>query len=113
MDMVQPSGAERSALAAIAARLADADFALPGTLIERMMRCGTPNCRCKADPPQLHGPYHQWTRKVEGKTVTVNLTDDQLARYGPWFEHAQALRSALIELEELSLRIAKRAEGWG
>lgn len=32
---------------------------------------GTPGCRCKADPPQLHGPYWQWTRKVAGKTVTL------------------------------------------
>ena len=25
----------------------------------------------------LHGPYNVWTRKVKGKTVTRNLTDEQ------------------------------------
>ena len=35
-----------------------AGFILPGTLTERMTRCGYTNC-CRADPPQLHGPYHQ------------------------------------------------------
>jgi hypothetical protein len=107
-----PTPAERRAQQAIAARLAEAGFALPGTLLERNMRCGKPNCRCHADPPQLHGPYHQWTRKIEGKTLTRNLTDDQVARYRPWFDNAQRLRELLAELEHLSLRIAKRAETW-
>ncbi|MGH3755939.1 MAG: DUF6788 family protein [Pseudonocardiaceae bacterium] len=110
--MAEPNAAERRAQAAIARSLGDAGFALPGTLIERTMACGKANCRCKADPPRLHGPYHQWTRKIDRKTVTVNLTDDQLARYGPWFANARTLRTALNDLEELSLRIAKRAEGW-
>ncbi len=110
--MVEPSAAQRRAQAAIARRLADAGFALPGTLIERTRACGKSNCRCKEDPPRLHGPYHQWTRKIDGKTVTTNLTDDQLERYGPWFANAQTLRRAFDELEELSLGIAQRAEGW-
>lgn len=76
----------------IARRLAEAGFALPGTVVTRQMRCGKPGCRCKAEPPQLHGPYYQWTRKVGGKTVTRFLTDDQLARYEPWFANAQRLR---------------------
>lgn len=110
--MAGPSAAERRAQAEIARRLAEAGFALPGTLLERAMRCGKPNCGCKAEPPRLHGPYHQWTRKVDGKTVTVNLNDEQVDRYGPWFANARALRTALEELEELSLRIARRDEDW-
>ncbi len=53
----------RRIAAEIAADLAQTGFALPGTLTERMTRCGYPGCRCHADPPRLHGPYHQWTRK--------------------------------------------------
>ena len=41
--------------ARLAAELAGLDYALPGTLATRYMRCGKPNCRCKADPPTLHG----------------------------------------------------------
>lgn len=110
--MAGPNAAERRQQEAIARRLANAGFALPGTLIDRSMRCGKPNCGCKDDPPRLHGPYHQWTRKIDGKTVSVNLTDEQTARYGPWFANAQALRAAINELEGLSLRVAQRAEGW-
>ena len=54
--------------------LAGAGYALPGTLGTRYMRCGKANCRCKADPPSLHGPYLHWTRTVDGKTVTRTLT---------------------------------------
>lgn len=110
--MAAPSAEEHSARAEIAGRLAEAGFALPGSLLERTMRCGKPNCACKADPPKLHGPYHQWTRKVDGKTMTINLTDEQLERYGPWLAETQRLRMLLSELEELSLRIAGRGEGW-
>lgn len=43
----------------LAAELAGLDHALPGSLLLRWMRCGKTNCRCKADPPTLHGPYFQ------------------------------------------------------
>src|ERR1035437_3358883 len=55
------------------AQLTGLDYALPGTLARRFMRCGKTNCRCKADPPSLHGPYLHWTRTVAGKTVTRSL----------------------------------------
>ena len=109
---MEPSATDDTARAAIAARLATAGFALPGSLIERSAACGKPNCACKADPPRLHGPYHQWTRKIDRKTTTINLTDEQLARYGSWFAEAQRLRQLLTELEQLSLRLASRAENW-
>lgn len=105
------TASDRRALAAIIQGLAELGFALPGTLIERRMSCGKPSCRCQADPPQLHGPYHQWTRTVDGKTVTRNLTEDQVALYGPWFDNAKRLRSLVNELRELSLRAFERAEG--
>ena len=88
---VSPTPAQQARAAAITAeittRLADLAYALPGTAAGRLTRCGHPGCRCHADPPRLHGPYHQWTRKIGGKTVTRLLTDDQLADYQPWFDN--------------------------
>jgi len=109
-DNVPPTPAQRARAARIAAQIAEltqAGFLLPGTLTERMTRCGYAGCRCHADPPQLHGPYHQWTRKINGKTVTRILTDDQLADYQPWFDNHRRLRELIAELEELSLAIAE------
>ena len=115
-DNVSPSRAQRARArriaAEITARLADVTFALPGTLADRMTRCGHPGCRCHADPPRLHGPYHQWTRKKNGKTATRILTDDQLADYQPWFDNHRRLRELVTELEELSLTIAEADPRW-
>lgn len=106
--MAQPNPNDHAAQQAIARRLGEAGFALPGTYLEYAHVCGKPNCRCTADPPQPHGPYHRWTRKVQGKTVTRRLTAEQARLYGPWFGEAQRLRALLNELEALSLRIAQR-----
>ena len=98
--------------AEITARLADLAYALPGTVADRLTRCGQPCCRCHADPPQLHGPYHQWTRKKNGRTSTRILTDDQLADYSPWFDNHRRLRELITELEALSLAIAEADPRW-
>jgi len=115
-DNVSPSRAQRARARRIAdeitARLAAVNFALPGTVADRMTRCGHPGCRCHADPPRLHGPYHQWTRKKNGKTATRILTDDQLADYQPWFDNHRRLRELVTELEELSLAIAEADPRW-
>jgi hypothetical protein len=114
-ESVSPTPAQQaraSAIAAEIAALASAGFALPGTLADRMTRCGRPNCRCHADPPRLHGPYHQWTRKKDGKTATRILTDDQLADYQPWFDNHRRLRELVAELEELSLAITEADPRW-
>ena len=106
-DGVSPTPAQRAQVRRIARELAALGLSLPGTLADRMTRCGRPNCRCHADPPRLHGPYHQWTRKKNGKTATRILTDDQLADYQPWFDNHRRLRELIAELEELSLAIAE------
>ncbi|MGI8791600.1 MAG: DUF6788 family protein, partial [Acidimicrobiales bacterium] len=59
-----------------------------------------------------HGPYQSWTRKVAGKTVTRNLTHDQIERYTPWFDDARRLRTLVDDLKQLSMRAAHRTEGW-
>ncbi len=95
----------RTRQARIAADLGQTGFALPGTVLVRTMTCGKNNCGCHADPPRLHGPYIQWTRKVNQKTVTRNLTDEQWQRYEEWFKNAKRLRELLADLETLSMEI--------
>ena len=92
------------------ATFTDADYALPGSLARRYMRCGKQTCRCKADPPVLHGPYLHWTRTVAGKTRTRTLTEEQAQRYQPWFDNASRLRELLTELEARSLHAFHEAE---
>jgi hypothetical protein len=111
-ENVSPTPAQQVQAARIARELAALRFALPGTLADRLTRCGRANCRCHADPPQLHGPYHQWTRKQDGKTRTRILSEDQHADYQPWFDNHRRLRELVTELETLSLQIAEADPRW-
>lgn len=113
MSTPRPDRADARARQRIAAQLAEVDYALPGSVVTRMMRCGNHRCRCRANPPRLHGPYLQWTRKIDGKTVTRILSSEQLDRYQAWLDNAQRLRELVHELETLTTRTVERAEGWG
>jgi hypothetical protein len=96
------------------AEIAELGFVLPGSLTARYTRCSTPGCHCRSEqPPSLHGPYHSWTRKIAGKTVTRQLSAEQVERYGPWFEDARKLRALITQLESLSLQAAEHLNGWG
>jgi hypothetical protein len=63
--------------------------------------------------PRLLTPG-QWTRTVNGKTVTRQLTPAQYQAYAPWFASARRLRRQALaaELEAISLQEMARAEGW-
>jgi hypothetical protein len=81
-------------------------FVSPGSVVRRFMRCGKPNCRCRADPPQLHGPYWQWTRAVKGKTITRNLTEEQARLYQAWIVNRRRLTRLMAEMDKVSERAA-------
>lgn len=80
----------------------------PGRLLSRHMRCGKTNCRCRLDPPELHGPYLQWNRMVDGKTATRLMPADIADRYQDWFDNAAQLRTTISELETLAVTIVER-----
>lgn len=49
----------------------------PGSLSTQYNVCGSPGCRCKATPPEKHGPYYQvsYTRKSKSSTKFVRKED--------------------------------------
>jgi len=49
----------------------------PGSLSTQYNVCGTPGCRCKATPPEKHGPYDQvsFTRKGKSSSKFVRKED--------------------------------------
>src|SRR5438876_11717341 len=74
----------RARYAKHAAELTKVGFMLKGSVVQRFLPCGNPGCRCHGDPPQLHGPYWQWTSKVRGKTVSRMLSADHARRSREW-----------------------------
>jgi len=61
-----------------------------------------------ADPPQLHGPYYQWSYKVRGKTVSVRLNEAQARLCEEWLQNHRQLRVLVRRMESLSLRETDR-----
>jgi hypothetical protein len=76
-----------------------------GTLLSVTNVCGKPTCRCHAQPPQPHGPYWQWTRKVRGKTVTTRLSHQQAALLRVWLDNARHLDELIAQLDQLSTQL--------
>jgi hypothetical protein len=83
----------------------------PGSLVRRFMPCGNPACRCMGRPPQLHGPYHQWTHKIAGKTKTVRLSAQQARLCREWSSNHRKLKRLLHQMELLSLKETDRILG--
>jgi len=67
----------------LAAQLPTIGMIHSGSITRRYTRCATPGCKCHADPPQPHGPYYQWTAKVNGKTVTRRISEREADLYQP------------------------------
>jgi len=60
--------------------------AIQGTLVEVMLRCGTPSCGCHQDPNRRHGPnlYLKY-RNEKGKSTSL---------YIPW-DNEREIREAV------------------
>ena len=90
------------------------DYFLKGTVLKRMMKCGHPQCACHRDPTQRHGPYFEWTYKVNGKTVNVKLSPQAAPIYLAATKQNRKLKAVLARMERLSrtalARLAKQAE---
>jgi len=109
--MAEPTQAEIATQDRLVARLAGLGFVLPGSLVRRRTRCGNRSCHCYGEPPELHGPYLQWTRTENNKTVSRIWSDEQLSRYGGWLDNARQARDTLRELEVLAVSIVDRDPG--
>jgi hypothetical protein len=93
---------ERS-LRRLAEQLLHPGFISSGSVVRHYAPCGKPNCRCHADPPQLHGPYWQWSyRPPGGKTVSRKLSERQALLYQEWIANRRRLLAIVAEMEVVS-----------
>jgi hypothetical protein len=57
-----------------------------------------------AKPPQLHGPYFQWSHKIGGKTVSLRLSEEQARLALEWACNYKQLKKLLRRMEQIALR---------
>jgi hypothetical protein len=92
---------------AAVARLAKAsDTLVRGSLLERFLPCGKPNCRCKDG--HLHGPaYFLTVSYAHGKTRQVYVRKEAKATVALWVSHYQEAWAALEEISRINLELIR------
>jgi hypothetical protein len=86
------------------AQLQALGYVVPGTVQKRHYSCGKPNCACMTGGI-LHGPYYQWTRKLSGKTMNLNLDAEAAQMVQEWIRNNRKLRKLCRRLEKTSLAV--------
>lgn len=85
--------------------IAGIDLLCSGTLVERMMRCGKPNCRCATDASARHGPYYQWGRMRGDAPAHRYVTPEQAVVLRQAIDNHRLIRKLLRAWEAESERI--------
>ncbi|MCP4614456.1 MAG: hypothetical protein GY845_37725 [Planctomycetes bacterium] len=86
----------------------------PGSITEQYNVCGKAGCRCKADPPQKHGPYYQLSYTRKGKSKSMFVKKENAAEVKRQVENYRLLKSLVdcwvdlaIELADLKMKEIK------
>jgi hypothetical protein len=91
----------------LAEEIAEVGIVAAGSVTRRYTRCTSPGCRCNADPPRPHGPYWQWTAKVNGKTVTKRLSSIEAELYQEWINNDRRIRTLLAQLRKVDAKVTE------
>ncbi|MHB1493535.1 MAG: DUF6788 family protein [Thermoplasmataceae archaeon] len=78
-------------------------FLLHGILRKHYMKSGHLGCKCHSEPPQLHSPYCDWTRRVDGKIKTIRFTEEQALLIEKWISNMRKVEMIIDKVEKLSL----------
>ncbi len=69
-----------------------------GSISEQYNVCGTPGCKCKATPPEKHGPYYQLSFTEKGRSSTKSVNN-------------KGVRAVKMQVKNYS-RLRKLVENW-
>ncbi len=90
--------------------MSDIGFICNGSVKSMYRKCGKSNCCCKEDPFMRHGPYHIWTRKENGKTVTRSLSKKQVDICSEYMQNFKKLEAIIEEMKKISIEIIEQAK---
>jgi uncharacterized iron-regulated protein len=74
---------------------------LPGTIAERRI---IGQASKKQIDRKNYGPYYQWTRKVNGKTITANLSKAQVDLFQKAVDNNRKFEQILSEMRQISIQ---------
>lgn len=95
----------------IKAALAGLGDLRPGTISQQYNTCGTPNCRCKADPPRKHGPYYQLSYTRHGRSRTESIRPEHLVQVRSQTRNYHRLQALIDQWIEASIELDRLRRG--
>jgi hypothetical protein len=78
----------------------------PGSLSTQYNVCGSPGCRCKASPPQKHGPYYQVSYTWKGKSGTRFVRKEELSSIRQQLKNYARMRALVDRWIDLATRLS-------
>ena len=104
---------EERTLHRIKTQLTNLGPVLPGSLSQQWNVCGTPGCQCKASQqPKKHGPYHQLSFTVAGKSSTLFIAQSDLVEVRRRLKRYQRLKTLTTARVHAEVALV-RAQGLG
>ena len=79
----------------------------PGGLSQQYNVCGTPGCRCKADPAQRHGPYGQLSFTWRGRSRSVFVRREDLPAVQVQVKNYARLRELVERWIDLGIDVCR------
>ena len=77
-----------------------------GSLSTQYNVCGTPGCRCKATPPEKHGPYYQVSFTRKGKSSSKFVRKEDLAAIRRELKNYDAMKTLVDQWIDLATELS-------
>jgi len=82
-------------------QIADLGISIPGSIQTMYLRCGKKNCRCHQAEEQRHGPYYLWYRRINGKTTTQSIAEEDVHVYRTWISNRDKMETLVKNIVNL------------
>jgi len=102
-----PAAALQQRIEQIKAEIATLGPLRPGTLSRQYNVCGTPGCRCKDDPDQRHGPYHQLSYTWRGRSRSEFVREPEIPRVQERVRNYARLRDLVDQWVDTAIQLAR------
>ena len=96
----------KSEIEEIKRQIVDLGDLRPGSISEQYNVCGKKGCRCKANPPEKHGPYYQLSYTRKGKSKSVFVKNENVPEVKRQVENYRLLKSLVERWVDISIELA-------
>lgn len=80
---------------------------LRGTLIERYLTCGNPNCRCATG--ERHGPIWYLSVTLDASRRTgLTIPEEKVSQVRQWIENYQGIKDCLEKISDINRELLRR-----